>query len=200
MLELQKYRIVWFILLLSALGCQREKAPRAQSRKFSSEDLVKVNKYLVKKDQMLISNFVERHSYKMQHTESGLWYGISGTADGTKKVIKSEKGLYALISYKVKLIDGTSCYSSDSLGLKQFLIGKGGVEAGLEEGILKFSSGDSGLLILPPHLAYGLVGDGQKIPGRSILLYEVRLLNLSPVAVPESNYSHFLMPNKKQNE
>jgi len=34
-------------------------------------------------------------------------------------------------------------------------------------------------LILPPHLAHGLTGDGNKIPARAIIVYDIKVLKLS---------------------
>jgi FKBP-type peptidyl-prolyl cis-trans isomerase len=52
------------------------------------------------------------------------------------------------------------------------------VESGLEEGILLLREGDKAKFILPPHLAHGLLGDDNKIPARSIIVYDLELLSL----------------------
>ena len=64
---------------------------------------------------------------------------------------------------------------------KQFRIGQGGVESGLEEGVLLLlHEGDKATFIMPPHLAHGLPGDGNRIPARSIIVYEVELVKVEP--------------------
>ncbi len=57
-------------------------------------------------------------------------------------------------------------------------IGHGGVESGIEEGILLLHKGDKARFILPPFRAHGLLGDRQKIPPRSIIVYELELKDL----------------------
>jgi FKBP-type peptidyl-prolyl cis-trans isomerase len=84
----------------------------------------------------------------------------------------------AVLLYKTWLIDGNLVYSSDTDGVKEFLIGKGGVESGLEEGILKMRVGEKARFILPAHLAFGLMGDENKIPPRTAIIYELELINL----------------------
>ena len=111
----------------------------------------------------------------METTETGLWYMIYEKGTG----IPSSNGKIATIKYNVYLLDGTLCYSSEKTGPKKFTIGKGGVERGLEEGVLMLHMGDKARFILPPHLAQGLTGDGNKIPSRSIILYEVELTQIS---------------------
>ena len=60
--------------------------------------------------------------------------------------------------YEVITIDGTVCYSSDQTGPKTIVIGKGGAEVGVTEGLRLLNKGDVASLILPPHLAHDLIG------------------------------------------
>jgi FKBP-type peptidyl-prolyl cis-trans isomerase len=166
------------LVVFLCYGCRKDQSSQDNTRKINSEDLVKVNKYLVEKDQNRIKYFVERHQYDMQVTPSGLWYQLLDHGPGKSPALKARKGLYALIWYRTSLLDGTLCYSSGESGPKQFLIGQGNVESGLDEGIQLLQAGDSARFIIPPHLGFGLTGDQGRIPGRAILLYELRLLRL----------------------
>jgi FKBP-type peptidyl-prolyl cis-trans isomerase len=60
--------------------------------------------------------------------------------------------------------------------VKEFLIGQSDVEAGLEEGIRLMRTGDRAKLILPSRLAFGLLGDGKKIPPGATLVYDIELV------------------------
>ncbi len=141
----------------------------------SKESLMRANKGLVTIDKERIEAFVKRHNWNMQTSGTGLWYQIYGHGTGDSAKI----GLTAKINYQVSLLDGTICYSADSIGPKSFVIGHGGVESGLEEAILMMRVGDTGRFIMPPHLAYGLLGDDDKIPARATIVYNVELLNLT---------------------
>jgi FKBP-type peptidyl-prolyl cis-trans isomerase FkpA len=136
--------------------------------------LVNINKFLIQKDVETIKAFIKRNRWDMKKTDSGLWYEIYKQGKG----LHSEKGMIATLKFKVELLDGTFCYSSDSSGYKQFVVGAGKVEAGIDEGILHMKQGDVARLILLPHLAYGLIGDNNKIPARAILVYDVELIKL----------------------
>ena len=37
--------------------------------------------------------------------------------------------------------------------------------------------GGQGTFIMPPFLGFGLKGDGNKIPSRSIIVYEIRIID-----------------------
>jgi FKBP-type peptidyl-prolyl cis-trans isomerase len=74
------------------------------------------------------------------------------------------------------LLDGTLCYSSADLGPKEIVLGKTELEPGMNEGLRLLKPGAEALFILPPFLAFGLVGDGKKIPPRTIIVYSVSIL------------------------
>ncbi len=168
--------IIVAILVLLFYTCKREPKEITQGEFYNTkESLVEVNKVLVKKDEEKIKSFIKRHNWNMRETGTGLWYMIYQQGKGEK----AQEGLVATINFNISLLDGTECYSSDASGPKRFKIGQGGVESGLEEGILLMHSGDQARFIMPPHLAYGLIGDDKKIPARAILVYEVELTDLS---------------------
>jgi FKBP-type peptidyl-prolyl cis-trans isomerase len=110
----------------------------------------------------------------MKETGTGLRYMIYRDGSG----LKAEKGKVAILNYKLWLITGDLVYSSETNGPKSFLIGKGGVESGLEEGILLMKVGDKAKMILPSHLAHGLLGDEKKIPPRTAIVYDIELVEL----------------------
>ncbi|HIE16268.1 MAG TPA: peptidylprolyl isomerase [Bacteroidales bacterium] len=135
-----------------------------------------VNRYLVKKDNDRIKSFIRRKHWKMKQTQTGLWYQIYERSSDTLMPVLND---LIELSYKVYLLDGTLCYTSDSTGTKKFIVGHGGVEAGLEEAVLMLHRGDKARFIMPPYLAHGLLGDQNKIPARSIIIYNIQLLTIN---------------------
>jgi FKBP-type peptidyl-prolyl cis-trans isomerase len=164
-------------LILFCNNCKHEEVRRNSARDIreKKEMLVRVNKYLVKKDVELIESYIKRRGWDMELTESGLFYEIYEHGNGEKSV----SGKMATIDYKVSLLDGTLCYTSEENGPKKFVLGHNNEESGLEQGILMMQEGDKARFILPPHLAHGLLGDENRIPARSIIVYEVELLEIS---------------------
>ena len=174
--HITKHLALPLFTLLFIFSCEnRKQGITGQKPVNNQETLIKVNKYLVGQDADMIRKYAMRRNWQLKTTESGLWYMIYEKGTGAPAIQNKR----AVISYKVYLLDGTLCYSSDQLGPKKFTIGKGGVERGLEEGILLLHVGDKARFILPPHLAQGLMGDGNKIPPRAIILYEIELIQIS---------------------
>ncbi len=138
------------------------------------KSLIKVNKYLVRTENDEIENYVNRRDWKMIETGSGLRYQVFERGRGPI----AKKGQLVEMEYELHLITGDIVYSSAQEGLKSFIVGHGGVEAGLEEAVLFLRNGDKARIIFPSHLAYGLLGDQKRIPSRSTLIYEVNIINL----------------------
>jgi len=169
--------ILVYVLAFILLACS--KTPRQDSAPTMTPDeekemLLRVNKFLVQKDIELIKSYAERRGWEMEVTESGLFYNVYESNNGEKP----EEGMNIRINYSLSLLDGTLCYSSEKDGVKVFMLGKSLEISGLEQGVAMMHEGDKARFIIPPHLGYGLLGDEKRIPARSILVYEVELLEV----------------------
>lgn len=164
------FRLFIFIVIFFSSSCNND--PLKINKSEYNEPLIRVNKYLIEKDDEIIRSYAKRHNWDINVNGSGLFYEISHT--GTGDSIKS--GMTVSLKYKLSLIDGTVCYNSDSTGLKTFTIGRGEVENGLDMGLQIMRIGDKAKLILPPHLAFGILGDGKKIPARAIIIYNLEIV------------------------
>ena len=131
-----------------------------------------MNRYLIQKDRERIESYISRRNLNMTESGTGYWYEIK--SEGTGSYLTDND--HVRLEYDCSLLDGTKCYSSDELGPKEFVLGKSPVEAGLNQGLRHLKPGGEAIFIIPPYLAYGLVGDGKKIPSRAVLVYYVRVV------------------------
>jgi FKBP-type peptidyl-prolyl cis-trans isomerase FkpA len=175
-MKINKLYVACLLVLFCACKRHKEYAYSAKEYAETEKALIGANRLLLQKDKEKILAFNKLHKLDLEESETGLWYKIDKTGHGKT----ASEGRQITLKYKVTLLDGTPCYSSDSLGPKTFTVGKGGVESGLEEGVTMLREGDRAMFVLPPHLADGLPGDGDKIPARSIIVYEVEVLKLEP--------------------
>ncbi|GAB4288263.1 MAG: hypothetical protein Kow0068_14060 [Marinilabiliales bacterium] len=134
------------------------------------------NRILVDKDSIKIAKYCKRMKWDCKVSPTGLFYEVYYHSEMDGDSVKP--GDNVLITYKVTLLDGTICYTTDSTGPETFKLGYGVAEQGLEQGLLLMKEGDKAHLVLPPHLAYGLIGDEYKIPPRSIIVYDIELVKI----------------------
>ena len=139
------------------------------------EDIIQVNKPAVVMENDEINAHIKAHNYTMQTTGTGLRYLFIKENTKEKKI---ESGNRIKVNYKVYLLDGTLCYSSDKKGAKEFTVGADNVESGIHEGVQLMHLHDKAIFILPAHLAFGLIGDRDKIPPKVAVVYEVEVISV----------------------
>jgi len=170
--------IIATIIILSSCGNtnEEEKMEREIDPLDYKDDLEAVNKELNQKEAEDINDYIQRYGWKMQETGSGLRYYIYQETNLEGK--KVEKAKIITVKFNVNLLNGVKCYNSEEDGNKEFILGRSTEISGLEEGLLLMKEGDKAKLIVPSHLAYGLLGDQEKIPMRATLIYDVEVLKV----------------------
>ncbi len=166
---------IFFVIIVFMSSCIRTNEPHRPKRKDNYEKkLIEINKYLVEKDQQAIADYVKTHEWNMHRDSMGMWYEILKQGSGPEP----KDGNIVTIEYKVKLLDGTKCYDSDSLGLKSFKVNHSNEIRGLNDAVQMLRLGGEGRFIFPPYLAYGLLGDQKCIPPRAIVIYYIKLVEI----------------------
>jgi FKBP-type peptidyl-prolyl cis-trans isomerase len=162
------------ILIIALVSCRERGAEHLVQRPGKIE-MAELNRYLVQKDRERIKNYIERKNLQMKESPTGLWYQITEPGNG-KNFNENDK---ITMEYDCSLLDGTKCYSSKELGPKEIVLGKSNIEQGLNEGLRLLKPGSHAIFIIPPFLAFGLVGDRKMIPSRSVIVYNVNILQLN---------------------
>lgn len=165
-------------LILSVLilffSCQE--APKKPESPVSKDEMrtsmEKANRYLVNEEEKDIESYIRRHGLEMVATGTGLRYQV--LRQGSDELL--QQGQRVSMEYQVGSVAGDVFYSSDNVGIKTFVIGKGEVESGLDEAVTHFHRGDYGIVIIPAHLGYGLHGDNDKILEYTTLVYKIKII------------------------
>jgi FKBP-type peptidyl-prolyl cis-trans isomerase len=167
-------KIIFYAIFMFLTGsCLNKTGEQRIIQKPGNNEMAELNRYLVQKDREIIENYIERKNLKMTESSGGLWYLIINEGNGTyfkdNDIIK--------MNYECQMLDGTICYTSNELGPKQIILGRTDIEPGLNEGLRLLNPGAEALFILPPFLAFGLIGDGNKIPPRTIIVYRIKIID-----------------------
>ncbi len=109
-------------------------------------------------------------------TDTGLKYADLVEGDGER----AASGRKVKVHYTGWLSDGTRFDSShDRDQPLSFMLGKGQVIRGWEEGVAGMAVGGRRKLTIPPQLGYGQRGAGGVIPPNATLVFEVELLDVA---------------------
>jgi len=177
MFKFFSYILLVLAVFIASCGNEQEapkvKAPDFKSKQFQDK-LIDANKMYLQRENDEIDQYVAHRGWQMITTGTGVRYMI--LKEGKGEQAKDDQ--FAKVNYKISLLDGTLCYTSDKDGAREFLIGKDNVESGIHEGIKYLHVGDKAVFIIPSHLAHGLIGDESKIPPQASVVYEIELLGL----------------------
>ena len=171
-----KYFFGLFCLLMVA--CQSDK-PNKELNSFNKEKVknqfVKANQQVVVKESDEMDYYQKSHKMPFTKTTTGIRYfvykaSVKGDSIKNDDIIK--------INYTVSLLDGKECYSSKTDGAKEFVVGMENIEDGLHKAVLYLKSGDKALILIPSHLAHGLLGDSKRIPPMSPIIYDIEIISV----------------------
>ena len=131
-----------------------------------------------------IDAFLERYpDWDMTETGTGLRYMVYYSSEEGDSARVDD---VAHVKFEISLLDGTVCYTSEEDGTESFMVEKTDVESGLHEGIKFMKEGDKAKFILPSHMAHGLIGDTDKIPPLSTVIYDIELIKVEKNEVENS--------------
>jgi FKBP-type peptidyl-prolyl cis-trans isomerase FkpA len=167
--------IIQMMLFVVLFSCGQE--TEEQNIDWNQKKSTDFNRELAIEQDLQIKMYLEQHpDWKMISTGSGLRYYIHQQGKGAEATV----GLTAQVETEISLLDGTRCYKTASDEMEEFVIDKSDIESGIQEGIKKMRVGDKAKMIIPSHLAHGLVGDMDKIPPLSVIVVDIHLIGLIP--------------------
>jgi len=162
------------LLSLFFISCNNEEKQQVRKgldKRKVEQVLAKMNKEYIDVENQQIDDYLDRRNWNFIKTKSGLRYHIYKEGIGQSPI----SGSTVSIEYEISLIRGEVIYSSKELGLKVFVVDKSEEPSGLHEAIKYMKVGGKAMLVIPSYLAYGLLGDENKIPKKATLFYNIYL-------------------------
>ncbi len=135
------------------------------------ENLEKTNQIVIAKELEKIRTFIERNSWQMQEKE-GVFIQILDKGNGKA----FQDGERISLDYNCKLLSGEEVYNSKTDGKIHIKIGtQSDCPLGLQKAVSNLYHKCKARIIVPSSLAYGLSGDGNKVPRAATLIYEIEI-------------------------
>lgn len=132
------------------------------------EHFINANRTIAQSEETSINEYVARRKWDMQKLPEGvrLWEYEKGR--GPK--VNVEDSVH--IVYSVEAINGKLIYSDIT---DDYVAGRRQQMIGLDQAVLQLNVGSRAKVILPSNLAYGIGGDGDRIPQSAILVIDVKV-------------------------
>ncbi|QJB31245.1 FKBP-type peptidyl-prolyl cis-trans isomerase [Chitinophaga oryzae] len=134
------------------------------------------------KDEKAIKEYMDKNKIKATKNADGVYIAIQQEGTGPTP----NAGDTVVVHYTGKLTSGKVFDSSQDSTLRpgmpldpiKFPIGMGFVIKGWDSGLKDLKKGTKATLLIPSTLAYGLQGSPPAIPGNSILVFDVQLVDI----------------------
>lgn len=156
------------------IGCSSKEPQRAVERTKETisieERLSNANKAVAQNEEVQIDNYISRRNWPVKKMSNGLRIWEYEEGKGRKVDYNDE----VTIKYRLEAINGQLIYD----GTKNLISGTQEVEIGLDQALRELKKGSKAKVVIPSHLGYGLVGDGDRIPKMAVLIYDIEVENL----------------------
>lgn len=171
------FKYLSLIALSVLVGCvdhskEEQKHAKPIDEQALKKQFEKANQALVQKENDEMDQFARSHQMNFVRTKSGIRYYVyqaSAKGDSIKESME------ITMNFKVSLMDGTEVYNSQQSGKRTFKVGYENIESGIHKGVQYLKRGDKALLLVPSHLAHGLLGDYKKIPPQMPIVYDIQI-------------------------
>ena len=179
--ENRPFRLTALLLLcasaLVSCECSTSKEQvKEQETQATITDNIQAQKDFLQKERESIDAYIQDRNLNMERTGTGLYYEI---LEDSSDVGLIQTGDVVDFEYDIYLMNGTLIYSSDEDGNRRLKVDKEDAELGVHESLKLLGLGDKGRFILPSHLAFGVGGDQNRVPPKTALVYELKVININ---------------------
>jgi FKBP-type peptidyl-prolyl cis-trans isomerase len=142
-----------------------------RSKEVFEKEMEAENLKFLQEERESMEDYASKNNLTTQSTPSGLRYVMLQEGKGAE----ADSGMMVKVKFTGKFLDGQLFDS----GEYEFVIGRGEVIRGWDEGIGLLKVGGKAILLVPSELGYGHRGVQGVIPPYASLVFEVELLKVS---------------------
>lgn len=159
-------------MTLMAVGCRDVPVVETVDRKGDGikENLINANRLVAQSEEVQIDAYVERRGWQM--TQLGGGARVEELTTGSGRSIGYEDTVR--LSYRLEALNGAVIYDDCT---DTVVVGRLQPTRGLDAALRTLHYGSTARVILPSEQAYGVVGDGDRVKSRMVLVYHLKVEN-----------------------
>lgn len=171
---------IFSLLLTFAVGCaDREEARRPISRASGSflKKSIEINKGLVAEEEQIFDSIMKSYPEREYLvSRKGYWYTYVEKSESETYLPKAGDLVY--FDSEIMSVSGDTIYKSGELKTKEYMVDKEDILIGLRDGIKKMKKGEKIQFLFPSHVAYGYLGDKNRIGMNEPIIYTVSVIDI----------------------
>jgi len=130
------------------------------------ENMINANRVVIQSEATQIESYIQRRGWSVQQLPSGACFYQYSSGDGAA-ILANDK---VQVTYRLEGLDGNPIYTHQ---VDTLVVGHHDVTVALDDLLLQLHYGSQAYLIAPSNSAYGVVGDGDRVPSRTVIIYNV---------------------------
>ena len=130
------------------------------------ENMINANRVVIQSESTQIDAYVERRGWKMESLPCGALY--RETTHGNGSPIQPDDTI--AVTYRLESLDGSPFYTKQTDTL---VVGRRQVTVALDDLLQRLNYGSCAQMIAPSNSAYGVVGDGDRVASRTVIVYDI---------------------------
>lgn len=131
------------------------------------ENMINANRVVIQSEATQIEAYVQRRGWEMKTLRCGAQYLLQSRGDGARV----EPDDTVVVSYRLEALDGSPIYRRQTDTL---VVGRREVTVALDNLLEEVTYGSKAWLIAPSNSAYGVVGDGDRVGSRTVIVYDIQ--------------------------
>ena len=179
MKSINLYFVISSLCLLTLFSCKEPEArlPISKSKSTQINQSIELNKVLIEDEESLINDFIAKDT-AIQYLNSsyGFWYTYNERH--LEDTYYPKQGDLVTFTYNVTDLNNKVIYTESETGIQKYLVDKEDQLKGIRYAIKLLKKGEKASFIFPSHLAYGYIGDKNKIGKNEPIIMTITLASI----------------------
>ena len=130
------------------------------------ENMINANRVVIQSESTQIDAYLERRGWQMKSLPCGALYRMK--SEGKGDLVQPDDTV--IVTYRLEALDGTPFYTRQTDTL---VVGRRQVTVALDDLLQQLRYGSQAQMIAPSNSAYGVVGDGDRVASRTVIVYDI---------------------------
>lgn len=161
------YTLLALLLLAAACGDRTPVIEQEPDRStLVKENMINANRVVIQSETTQIDAYLRRRGWTVRQLPCGASYRLDHDGSGPQ-VLPNDT---VRVAYRLEALDGTPFYTHQ---VDTLVVGRRQPTVALDDMLQQLRYGSRAHLIAPSNSAYGVVGDGDRVASRTVLVYVV---------------------------
>lgn len=131
------------------------------------ENMINANRVVIQSESTQIDAYVERRGWETESLPCGAIYRVTSAGDG--QLVQPDDTV--AVTYRLEALDGSPFYTNQTDTL---VVGRRHGTVALDDLLQRLRYGSRAQMIAPSNSAYGVVGDGDRVASRTVVVYDIK--------------------------